>query len=277
MVFRLIFLFAIVCHGWNQPVIGKCLLKMGFREENKPPYMNQSPDNRGLYFDLYDHAAKLINCKLKIVRGPKKRILAFLEDGKIDFYPSFNFTLKRKKYVHYIPTGLTKRLVGITRNDFPDITDLSQLNGYTALLALGSVNRYQRFEGIKVFKVQDLTIQKVVSLLKLKRGDYYIGRQSEFLYFLKKNPAYNNIVKSSQCCGTNEPIYLAFSRKSLHYRDKINPNFDKTKQLSPTNLKVSIISDSIPYQFQQELKNMELHGITKKIYDKHFRLSDEKY
>jgi len=64
---------------------------MGYRSNERLPLINKEPFNEGLYQHLYSLAAEKINCQLKVVRGPKKRILKKLKLGKIDFYPGFNF------------------------------------------------------------------------------------------------------------------------------------------------------------------------------------------
>lgn len=66
-----------------------CTLTMGYRTNERPPLIASAPDNSGLYLEFYQHVTEKLGCQLKVVRGPKKRILKKLYDGEIDFYPGF--------------------------------------------------------------------------------------------------------------------------------------------------------------------------------------------
>jgi hypothetical protein len=45
-----------------------------------------------------------------------------LERGEIDFYPGFNLTEKRASFAYFIENGLPGSDIGVSREDFPDIT-----------------------------------------------------------------------------------------------------------------------------------------------------------
>jgi len=249
----------------------QCLLKMGYRDDDRAPYMSAPPDNSGLHFDIYSQAVKSINCRLEVIRKPKKRILQELENGEIDFYPEYNFTEERAQHVYYIPTGLTKKLVGISRRDFPEIEDLSQLRGYTAIVSLGSVNRYQNLEGVNVLPVPDVTLEKAVLLIQHGRADFYRVRRAQILYFLRQNPEYMDSIKIHEnCCREEEITYFAFSKKSPYYQEKVNPNYNSAQSMSPTNFPTVLEPTSTAYKLQKALEEMAKNEVTQKIFEKHF-------
>jgi len=74
-----------------------CQITMGYRTNERAPLIAKAPNNQGLYFDLFSLAAKKVGCQLQVVRKPKKRILKMMRNGEVDFYPGFNFSLKRAK------------------------------------------------------------------------------------------------------------------------------------------------------------------------------------
>ena len=55
----------------------------------------------------------------------------------IDFYPGFDFTASRSKYIYNIFNPLPGRHVGISRLNFPEMAQLNQLNNKVLLLAQG--------------------------------------------------------------------------------------------------------------------------------------------
>jgi len=263
--FKLVFA-VILLIGCN--AIMACTLNMGYRTNERLPLINKQPDNSGLYSHLYGLVAQILGCELNILRGPKKRILKMLKKGQIDFYPGFNFTVKRAKHYYYIENGLPGGDIGISRSDLPDITEIRQLKGQVLLSALGAADFVRGEEGIKVHKVREMTIAKAISLLKRKRGDFYIYNKSTLEYYLSRNKI-SDIKIHPDCCGGNQPLYLAFSRKSSHYEEIPNPDFDPEKLVTEKNFPVLLSPNSLAYQFREVLESLKKSGKIDEIY-KHY-------
>lgn len=78
---------------------------MGYRLNERLPLINAAPNNEGLYKELFSTALEKINCKLVIVREPKRRIIKKLKNGNLDFYPGFTFSKERSNYVFFFENG----------------------------------------------------------------------------------------------------------------------------------------------------------------------------
>lgn len=259
----LILMFSTLSYGQN------CVLKMGYRTNERPPMISAAPDNRGLYLHFYQTVATHLGCQLQVIRGPKKRILKQLQDGEIDFYPGFNFNQNRALYTFYIENGFPGGEVGISLKEFPDITAIKQLEGHTILQALGSPNFVRDLESIKIYTVAEMTIAKAVNLLRKKRGDFYIYNRASIYYYLKTHPS-EDLKVHPDCCGGVEPLYLGFSRRSAHYQEITNPNFNPQLSLGPDNFPVALNTESKAYQMMQLLKQMKNSGETDAIYSQYY-------
>ncbi len=186
-----------------------CTLTMAYRTSDREPLIEQAPSNRGLYQTLYSQAASAIGCQLEIVRGPKKRILKMLEDGEVDFYPGFNFNPERARYSYYIVNGLPGGDVGISRNDFKTVTQLSDLEGHTVVQALGSPNFVRDLENVTIYAKPEVTIDQAVAVIRKKRADFYIYNRSSIDYYFKQHQP-SDMKIHPNCCGQIEPLYLGF-------------------------------------------------------------------
>ena len=256
----------------SEVAFAQCLIKLGYRLEDKSPFMAAVADNSGLYSDIYTRAAESINCQLVIVRKPKKRILADLYAGKIDIYPAYNYTEQRANSVFFIATGLVKKNVGISRLSLTQITHLAQLQGHKVIVALGSLDRYENFPGVQVIRAPNLSIGKVIAFLYLKRADFYYANYSEYLYAIKKNPLQGGPLKVHHyCCGGEKVVYLAFSKKSVNFKEIANPDFKFSEPMSVANFPTMLDPSSVAYQFKLALQQMKKQGVTEKLFDKYFR------
>ncbi len=248
-----------------------CTLTMGYRSSERMPLISRQTSDSGLYQHLYSLAADKIGCQLKIERGPKKRILKRLNQGVIDFYPGFSFSLKRAENVFFMENGLPGGDVGISLNTMKNITDIKQLEGYTLLTALGSVDTDNKLMGVTIHKVREMTIDKAISLIQKKRGDFYIYNKSSIEYYIKKNKnKVDNIKIHSDCCGGIKPLYLGFSKKSIHYKQQDNPDFNNSQAINILNYPQLLSKNSIAYKFQQALKELVNSGKTQELYDQYY-------
>ncbi|MCP4296691.1 MAG: amino acid ABC transporter [Proteobacteria bacterium] len=251
-----------------QTSLSACTLSMGYRMNGRAPLIGIAPDSGGLYLELYQKAANNIGCNLKVVRLPKKRILHDMEKGKIDFYPGFNFTEKRSRFAYYIKNGLPGGDVGISRTDFPEITDLKQLETRILFLAKGGANI--DVPGVRVKRPSNLTLDRVIKLIHKKRGDFYIYNKSSIEYHLKINKI-SNLKIHADCCGGIQPLYLGFSRKSPNYRETKNPNYNSAKPTSIKNFPVIVSPQVKAEQFALELSAMKKRGESSKLYLKYYQ------
>ena len=248
-------------------------LIMGYRETGRLPLIGKNGDNSGLYFDLFSRAAQKMNVNFKIYRYPKKRVLKYIEDGKIDFYPGFTFTPRRSTFAYYIKNGLLDGGdIGVSLHSLENITNLEQLQGKKVLLALGGpmVDLLAHIEGIILNKVASLSIEKAIKLLRLKRHDIYLYNRKSIEYYLKVNNI-KDIKLHLKCCGGNKPMYLGFSRKSINFKEVKNPNFDPEKVISIMNTPNIIHKESLAYKLGLTLKQMRESGEIQKIIDKYYK------
>ena len=110
-----------------------------------------------------------------------------------------------------------------------------------------------------------MTIDKAVTLLRKKRGDFYIYNRASLEYYIKIHQP-DDIKLQLECCGSAEPLYLGFSRKSEHYSEDINTKYDTHQALSPANFPVVLSESSIAFQFKEELARMIHSGETYQLY-----------
>lgn len=246
-----------------------CTLKMGYRTNERLPLIETAPDNSGLYQHFYQIVANKIGCELVIIRGPKKRILKQLQDGEIDFYPGFNFNDYRASFTFFIENGFPGGEVGISLVDFPQITAIEQLEGYTILQALGSPDFVRDLESVKIYAVPEMTIEKAVGLLRKKRGDFYIYNRASLSYYLKMHHS-EDIKIHPNCCGGIEPLYLGFSRRSPLIQEIDNPAYQADKPDKPNNFPTQLKPSSKAYQMMKMLEQMRKSGETDSIYRQYY-------
>ncbi|WP_367987750.1 substrate-binding periplasmic protein [Vibrio sp. NTOU-M3] len=246
-----------------------CTLTMGYRTSDRAPLIAAAPNNNGLYKHFYQLVAEKLGCELNIIRGPKKRILKQLQDGDVDFYPGFNFNEARANYTFYIENGFPGGEIGISRQDFPQITALKQLEGHTILQALGSPDFVRNLENVKIYTVPDMSITKAIGFLRKKRGDFYIYNRTSLLYYLKTHHI-EDIQVHPNCCGGVEPIYLGFSRQSIHFKEQPNLDFDQNGNFSPNNFPTKLEETSLAYKMMQVLLQMKESGETEAIYQQYY-------
>lgn len=242
---------------------------MGFRTTERLPLIGKDPIDDGLYYDLYSEAAQRIGCQLTVVRSPKKRLLKMLESGKIDFYPGFTFNLERTDYVHFIESGLPGGQIGISRFDIHPITNLHQLSGLTLAQSLGAPDFAAGVENITYYTKAELSILEAITLIRKKRADFYIYPRGTLMYYLRLNET-DDIQVHPDCCGGVEPLYLGFSIRSKHFKQRSNPQFEPNLPLSADNWPTAPHSNSISYLFQQQLKAMKLSGETMDLYKQYY-------
>ncbi|WP_286235300.1 substrate-binding periplasmic protein [Thalassotalea sediminis] len=231
---------------------------MGYRTNAKLPYIEKSPSNNGIYQNLYKKALANINCKLKIIRAPKKRILFLLKQGEIDFYPGLGFNSKRAEYLHFIENGLVYRSATISRKNTATLSSFKGMQGHTVLMAQGANYDNKNYQNVTLRFVYDLSLKKAIDLISIGQADFYSYSADVIQYHLKTHP--NDDIKVHYCCNKIHPMYLGFSVHSKYLVLDKNEKFDANSSLTVNNQKKKISRESIAFRFMQQLKQLAENG-----------------
>ena len=254
-----------------------CILTMGYKESAKEPLINAGNDNSGAYLALFSMAAKQIGCSLEIIRLPKKRLHKMFAQGSLDFYPGASFSLAREKYLFYIANGFSTSEYGISDVSMPEISSYRQLttNKTIWLQEIGS----SKADIAKRLNIETITINKLTMdisrriLVRHKNTFAVIDREIHD-YYLKANQLTSikeiGLKLHRHCCGNEKPMYLGFSKYSVHFKQKVNPDYQPEEPLSPTNSTAILHKNSIAYLFSEALKQLQETGVTDRVYQKYF-------
>ena len=269
-------LFILVIIFFSSLTQANCTIKMVFKYGDKFPLMHKSPDNSGIFKDLYTEAAQRIGCKLTITRLPKQRVHHGLKRGDFDFYPAASFSIERASYLAYIDNGLITGELGISSLKLPKITNLQQLRKHPHVIWLMEANSSKselaNLLGINIQKVNYLNLEKIKEFIdKRPQFNYFYIVDKEVLdSFLVKNSGKElsdfGLKVHKKCCGKLKPMYLGFSRFSEHMKEVNNSNYDATKKISADNQMVSQKEGSIAFEFAKALQDMKKEGVTDSIY-----------
>jgi len=246
-------------------------LVMGYRTNEKLPYIAEDPNNEGFYKDFYSEVARRMGYTLKIIRKPKIRIEHDLEDGLIDFYPIYVPDIERLDYTYFLDTGIKLRNIIITTNEIKDIKTISDLNGKIQIKSLGNANYLEGYDTKKItdYPLAELDLDRVMKLLLADRGDFFIYQEDVLRYYVKQNKI-KTIAFHPNFLTETQKAYLGFSMKSKLFKSIPNSKYDKSKAKSVENFPVIITKDSVIYKVQEVMKAMEKDGFTKKLYEKYF-------
>lgn len=190
-----------------------CEMVMGYRTSERLPNIEEAPNNNGLYKDLYTSALANIDCTLKIVRAPKKRIMKMLIEGKVDFYPGLASSRERAPDIYFIKNGLTSKSAIVTRFDHPEIKSLEDVKEKVMLRAFGT-NKALTQNHKYIRYVTDLSIAQAVKALSEKKADFFQYDKSAVEYYFAKNPSHNMKIHDSFFRETD--VTLGFSKNSIH-------------------------------------------------------------
>ena len=250
-----------------------CELIMGYRTNAKPPFINAAPDNSGLYFDLYEEAARRIDCRLIVLRQPKRRILHFLKHGDIDFYPGLSFSEERAQYVTFIPNGLKDGYIGLTRRSEPEIFSLNDVakRNLVMVMAFGGYDLNAEDYGIHVRRPYDFTLEQIVDLIIEGRADFHAYNLLAVQHFLSNHPDKAAKLRMHQyCCSEPEQMYMAFSKQSAYAEMIDNADYLRHLPLTAENTPDSVSISSIAWKLRWALSSMQKDGSFQVIYGKYF-------
>jgi len=233
---------------------------MGYRLSERLPLIESAPSNDGLYKDLFTLAAQKLNCKLAILREPKKRLLKKLQVGKLDFYPGFTFTQERSRYTAFIENGLENEVVAISRASQSLITNINSMKSKVLLVAQGGPDYGGENAGARLREVENLTISQAIDYILKGKADFYIYPKASIEYHLKHHP--NPQIKRHECCSIAKPMYLGFSLYSKYYI---------AKDLKLTGMNQTPASHSKAFQLQQAIKELKADGTISRLYKKYYQ------
>lgn len=259
-------LFSVLAADEVKPVI-----KMGYRTTEKLPYIEEAPNNSGLFRDLYSEAARRIGYELEIVRIPKKRVLMALEKGELDFYPGFSFTEERAEYAFWMINGIKQRDVAISMDTLQELRQFSDVKGLRYLVALGNPDYFEGedLSGLKIHTVAELDVGRAIEMLKLGRVDFYVYEEDTMKFYVKSNRItgmkfHNDLIKRFYW------MQAGFSRLSPHYKGVNNPDYDSTGEMSRENFPYELVTGSTLDRFRNALKEMADEGYTDSLYRFYF-------
>lgn len=245
-------------------------LTMVYRTTAKEPFISKAPLHEGVWKEVYAKAAKKIGLTLKIRRYPKKRAYQLLAKGQVDFYPASSFKPAREKIGFFIKNHLSKEGATVLFREGLPIKNVADIKGYELLNNLGSTTTFYKRAGISLDKntlreIPELGIQRAVKLLQRGMSDVYAYSDIGIESFLQERSIKG--IKKLAIDSKEKPSVLIFSKKSKHYKEKNNPNYNPGKSLSINNLPYRLDEDSLAYKFQGALKEMKISGEVKAILD----------
>lgn len=247
-----------------------CTIKMGYRTTSRLPNITSAPENQGLFVDLYTKAAQTINCKLEIIRLPKKRILKKLQNGEIDFYPGFTFNLERHKYIYFMENGLPSLNVGLSRVELHEIRSYYDLKDKRLLLSLGAPHVDAKKFGLIIKQPPEVSFESAIDYVLDGRADFYEGEISAFAYYLKNHKRSKELKYHFNCCGGIKPLLLGFSRQSIHFKPIPNPKHDESIKISPYNTPRLPDDQTIASQFSDALFQLKTNGFTDQLFKSYY-------
>lgn len=278
----LLFLLLFCSQTWAH-----CTLNMVFKLGGKFPLMRSAPDNSGIFQDLYSQAAQRIGCDLIITRLPKARLHEALRKGTHDFYPGASFSQERAQYLSYIENGIETKELGVSSLGIKKITNLSQLKVYSNLIWLMESNSSKitlsNSLGIYPQEIQYMNIDILVNFIeKRPQFNYFYVADKEVIDNFLSNKSTSRVSDyglrlHEECCGKSQPMYLGFSRLSIHMEETDNPQYQKDEEISAKNQTSIPAKGSIAQRFASTLQTLQKEGITQSIYQHWYPVTQQPF
>ncbi len=257
----------------------ECTLNMVYKDGGKVPLITAKPKHDGVYYDVFNEAAKRIGCGLKVSRYPKKRLHILLKKGELDFYPGASFSEKRSKYLYYLPNGLQTGEYGVTNLSVPKLSSYEDLKKHDLiwLMEIGSSKRERAdLLGIKVRERKHFDLEFVAKFVNRSQDTnyFYVADKELVDYFHSqtgKTLKASGLNLHEGCCGGDSPMYLGFSRFSKKFKEVENTKYDASREIGPANYPITASENSVVFKFGQALSKMKSEGVTDTIYKKWFK------
>lgn len=254
-------------------------LTLVYKDAGTSSYMGVAPDSSGLYKDLMTRAAEKIGFKLKIVRGPKKRLYKMLEEGEADLYASAAFRVSRSKFLFYMLNGLYrhKQYYGLTSLNIPMLSNIKDISKYDLswVVEMGSSSPERaKVYGLKHLEIEDVTVERAVQMLTRDRPFFFLINKIDVHKYMKEHHLASmcEVGVRLHCCYLDvaAPLYSNFSRNSPYYHEEPNLRYDAKKPLSPENFPFQLVAGSVSYKFQKALREMIDSGEVEALARKYF-------
>ena len=246
------------------------ILIMGYPEREKEPYIAESPNNAGIYNDLFSRAAKRIGFTLRIVRPPKKRLFDAMRRGEVDFYPG-SFEKERIPIITWAEYGIATKEICLSRIDMPLLNSLKNTPPLHVITELGSskesINQiYPNLHAEILGGRVDIPI--AIDALQGRRGDLFITEENSLRYYLERKNI--DLTKlglrlHENCIPQVSRLLIGLSRRSEKYAEMSNPNFKPKEAFTMSNLPQLISPTSTLGKFIKALIDLKNSGETHKI------------
>lgn len=271
------YLLILLALGTNS-VSADCVISMVYKDGAKAPLIEEMPKNDGVFNEIFSEAAQRIGCKLDIQRLPKKRLHLLLEEGKLDFYPGASFSEDRAHYLYYLPNGMDTGEYGVTNLSMKEIgsyDELKKLNVIWLMEIGGSPLELANSLGVPIQERKFFDLPLVSKFVERSPNInyFYIADKELVEYFPRltgKSLEQAGLKVHKNCCGGDLKMYAGFSRFSPHFKEIPNPDYDKSKKLTPENFPVKVDESCVAAKLGKALVDMETEGMTDKIYSKWF-------
>ena len=265
------FLLVLCCLFFADPSGSAETLVLAYPERQRMPFMAESPNDEGIYREIFSRAAAQIGAELTIVRLPKRRIFQYMREGRVDAYPG-SFAEDRVSIMNWMEFGVMTREVCITRIDVPLITSLTTAPPLRLVHEIGDSRARidSQYPNIKpvVFGAR-IDVKHGLELVKGRRGDLFIIEEPTLNFYLKTERitslAEVGLLLHSNCIEGEKPLLLGISRASKWYGERPNPGFDRRRPFSPSNLPTKIDEGSRAGRLSAALKNMIESGEIQRI------------
>lgn len=194
--------------------------------EYVPYYMSKknsdgSITRTGLLFDILSRAANKSGIKIKFVQVPGwSRCVNLMKAGKADaMFPIFK-TKERTQFMYYFDSAILayEENVLVSLKSQNKVFDGNLNNLQNSVIGVIPEYSYgEKFDSANSLKKVDSENEK--SLLKLlytgKRYDFIIGNKIVLKYYSEESNNYHKL-KFHKPSLSNDPLYLAFSKKSIN-------------------------------------------------------------
>lgn len=246
------------------------ILTLVYKDIGKPPYMEEAPDNSGLYLDMISRAAEMIGFGLEVERLPKTRTYENLKIGSADIYPSGVFETERSRFLFYFPNGLYRyeNYYAITSLDIPELNSVQELNDHNLqwLVELGSTQPKQAEQfGVEYYALRDIRIEKAILLINNRRPFCFRVIKEDLEHYMEIHDVSSmeelGIKVHENCFPTlASELYLGFSRASPYYQELPNRDYNPEEPLSVENFPYKLNPDSVAALLRHAFKQMIDNG-----------------
>ncbi len=198
--------------------------------------VEETGETPGIAHDLLRYIGEQLNIPVEIdAKVPWKRMLAYLESGKLDLCAAIYWTEERDKiYKYTVPFYTNEARVFVKKGnefEFDSFDDLIGLRG--GIPSGGSFgNEFDTFAKENNLKLEGVkTKEQRVTKLLAGRNDYFLQDYLDGMLYLKQEGLQDQVVALPHPVATTE-VYFAFSRQSpcVELVPQVNEIIEKAKE-----------------------------------------------